>query len=61
MKVEAQKDEMNFLKTPAIKCHRKVLQFGSSILGSILKFLTFNCSKKENVSASAPENYTGSS
>lgn len=46
LKAEAQEDGMNFLKTPAGNVTKKVLQFGSSILGSILKSLTFNFSKK---------------
>ena len=59
LKAATQEGEMNFLKTPTGKCHRKVLQFDSwvytwvySLLGSILKFLNFSFSKKENVSTS---------
>lgn len=56
LKAATQEGEMNFLKTPTGKCHWKVLQFDSwvsprvySLLGSILKFLNFSFSEKENV------------
>jgi len=59
LKAATQEGEMNFLKTPTGKCHRKVLQFDSwvytwvhSLPGSILKFLNFSFSKKKNVSPS---------
>lgn len=59
LKAATQEGEMNFLKTPTGKCHRKVLQFDSwvytwvySLLGSVLKFLNFSFSKIENVSTS---------